>query len=292
MEFRNEFTVKAPIDEVYEALLDPERVAPAMPGAQVLERVSDDVYKVAIKIKLGPVTMTYKGEVEIVDKNPETHTATMSVKAKEARGQGTATAKVEMSLEEHDGETQATMTAHVQLSGKAAAMGRGIIEDVSARLVDTFAANLADLLATSGEPAADETAPAEEAPVATGAATAAEAAKSNGDAKPDVPATSGAAQSEPKDPGSAKAAVKEKVKEQVEKDAAKAGGGKPSTSKPAAAAKPSKPRPAPAPADDEGLPVLPLAASIVADRMKDPKVLGGVLGGVLLIGYLAGRRSG
>ena len=72
MEFENTFTVKAPVDEVYDALLDVERVAPAMPGAQVLEKAGDDSYKVAIKVKLGPVTMTYRGDVTVVERDGRT----------------------------------------------------------------------------------------------------------------------------------------------------------------------------------------------------------------------------
>ena len=126
MEFENTFTVEAAIDEVYDALLDVERVTPAMPGAKVLEKTSDDVYKVAIKVKLGPVTMTYRGDVTVVERDPEKHSAVLDVKAKEARGQGSANAKVSMSLDAADGATRGTMNTSVQLSGKAAAMSRGV----------------------------------------------------------------------------------------------------------------------------------------------------------------------
>jgi uncharacterized protein len=142
VEFENTFTVKAPVDEVYEALLDVERVAPAMPGAQVLEKMDEDTYKVSIKVKLGPVSMTYKGEVRIAERDPEAHTALLAVKAREARGQGGAIAQVWMSVEPANGATRGTMKSRVQLSGKAAAMSRGVIDDVSKRLVATFASNL------------------------------------------------------------------------------------------------------------------------------------------------------
>jgi carbon monoxide dehydrogenase subunit G len=216
MDFENTFAVKAPIDEVYEALLDLERVAPAMPGAQVLEKTGDDSYKVAIKVKLGPVSMTYRGDVRIVERDPATHSAVLDVKAKEARGQGTATAKVTLSLEGEGAETRGRMVAHVQLSGKAAAMGRGIIEDVSKKLVQTFADNLESILASPG-PEPEERASATEP-------------------------------------------------------------------------KPEPPRAAPEP-QDQGLPVLPLAAGVAADRMRDPRVLAAVVAGALFTGYLIGRRS-
>jgi carbon monoxide dehydrogenase subunit G len=215
VEFENKFTVPAPIDSVYEALLDLERVAPAMPGAQVLEKTGDDSYKVAIKVKLGPVSMTYRGDVTIVERDAETHSAVLDVKAKEARGQGGATAKVRLSLEDQGEATLGTMVADVQLSGKAAAMGRGVIEDVSKRLVSTFAKNLESILVTEEEPAAAE--PAAEAP---------------------------------------------------------------------------SPRPKVIPpADEDTLSVGPLAAGMAAERLKDPRTLGAVVGGALLLGYLLGRRS-
>ena len=154
MKFENEFSVDAPIDEVWETLLDLERVAPAMPGAEVTEKVDDDNYKVAIKVKLGPMTMNYKGDVTISDKDDASHTAKLNVKVREARGQGNATAGVTMKLDENSG-THARIDADVQLAGKAAAMGRGLIEDVSAKLVDQFASNLEQMLGGSaGEGAA------------------------------------------------------------------------------------------------------------------------------------------
>jgi len=155
MKFENGFTVQAPIDEVWRTLLDVERVAPCMPGAEVTERVGDDAYKVAVKVKVGPMSMTYRGEVQIVETDEAERRATMRVKAKEARGQGTADADVRMQLaDEDDGGTRATIETEVQMSGKIAAMGQGVIGDVSARLIETFAENLAAMLADGGASAA------------------------------------------------------------------------------------------------------------------------------------------
>jgi len=162
MEFNNEFDVKAPIDEVWDAVLDVERVAPCVPGAEVLERTGEDAYKVGIRVKVGPMSMQYRGEVEIVEKDPDAHRAVMSAKAREARGQGTANANVVMSLAGDGDGTHGRIDTDVQLSGKAAAMGQGVIQDVSARIVEQFAQNLAAMLA--GAPAA------EEAPAAAAAA--------------------------------------------------------------------------------------------------------------------------
>ena len=146
MRFENHFDVGAPIGEVWDAVLDVERVAPTVPGAQVLDRVSEDAYQVAIKVKVGPMSMTYRGEVEITERDELAHRAVMKARAKESRGQGTADADVTMSLASHNGGTSATVTTDVQLSGTVATMGQGVLQDVSRRLVETFAANLATML--------------------------------------------------------------------------------------------------------------------------------------------------
>jgi uncharacterized protein len=156
MEFENTFVVDAPVEKVWDLLLDVERIAPCMPGAQVLEQTADDTYKVAVKVKLGPMTMNYKGDVEIVDKDAAAHSATMRAKAKEARGQGTASANIRMALESQDDRTQASILTEMQMSGKAAAMGQGVIKDVAATLTDTFAHNLAALVEAPAVAAAPE----------------------------------------------------------------------------------------------------------------------------------------
>jgi carbon monoxide dehydrogenase subunit G len=110
------------------------------------ERVSDDDYKVGIKVKLGPISMLYRGQIEIVERDDAARRATMRAKAKEARGQGTADASVQMAVTEAGGMTHAEMTTDVALSGKAAAMGQGVIGEVAQRMVEQFAANLATML--------------------------------------------------------------------------------------------------------------------------------------------------
>jgi uncharacterized protein len=167
MNFENTFEVDAPIDQVYDALMDVERVAPCVPGAQVLDRKSDDAYEVAIKVKVGPMSMLYKGTVEIVDRQPEEHKAQMRAKARESRGQGNADAQVHMALTSDNGKTHGTIDTDVKLSGKAAAMGGGVIKEVSGKLVDQFAKNLAEML---GEGSAS-TKPTPEAAAAAGPAT-------------------------------------------------------------------------------------------------------------------------
>jgi uncharacterized protein len=184
VKFENEFDVEAPIDEVYAALLDVERVAPCVPGASVLEQTGDNAYKVQIKVKVGPMSMTYKGDVEIVDQDPAAHAATMRVKMKESRGQGNATAGVTMALTGGDSQSHAKMDTDVELSGKVAAMGRGVIQDVSAKLIRTFADNLQAMLA--GPEAEPEPAPPA-APAAASVSAAGPAASSSSDDAPPAP---------------------------------------------------------------------------------------------------------
>jgi carbon monoxide dehydrogenase subunit G len=150
MKFENTFEVDAPIEEVWQAILDVERVAPNVPGAEVLEKTGDDAYKVAIKVKLGPISMQYRGDMQIAERDDEAHRAVMRVRAKEARGQGGADATATISLT--DG-TKGEITTDVRLSGRAATMGRGVVQDVAGRLIDTFADNLAQSLGKQEEPA-------------------------------------------------------------------------------------------------------------------------------------------
>ena len=146
MKFENTFEVEAPIDEVYATLLDVERVAPCVPGAEVIEKSGDDAYTIAIKVRVGPISMTYRGNVEIVERDDANHRAVMRARARETRGQGTADARVDLSLVQDGPTTKGTMAADVQLAGRAAAMGRGVIQDVSAKIVSTFSQNLEAML--------------------------------------------------------------------------------------------------------------------------------------------------
>jgi carbon monoxide dehydrogenase subunit G len=163
MEFENTFLVQAPVETVWDLLLDVERIAPCMPGAKVLEQTGEDAYKVAVKVRLGPMTMNYTGDVEILEKDAASHQARMRAKAKEARGQGTAQADIRMALQEQDGGTSASIVTEMQMSGKAAAMGQGVVRDVAASLTDTFAQNLAGMVEAAQRPAAP-VAPAPAAP--------------------------------------------------------------------------------------------------------------------------------
>ncbi|HEY8674925.1 MAG TPA: SRPBCC family protein [Candidatus Dormibacteraeota bacterium] len=151
MQFENRFSVKAPIATVWDTLLDVERVAPCLPGAKVLERTGEDQYVVGMRVKIGPISMEYKGNVEILTQDAVAHRASLHGIGRELRGQGAAEADVEMLLTEEGGETVATIKTDVKLSGRVASMGQGVIGEVSKKLVDTFSINLAGMLAAPVE---------------------------------------------------------------------------------------------------------------------------------------------
>jgi uncharacterized protein len=160
MRFENSFAVQAPVEDVWAALLDVERVAPCMPGAEVLERSGEDAYRVGIRVRVGPISMTYRGDVQITERDDARHAARMNASARETKGQGTADAQIDMALRAENGGTLATLETEVQLKGRVATMGQGVIGDVAAKLIETFAANLAAMLGPSLEQAAAGDAPA------------------------------------------------------------------------------------------------------------------------------------
>lgn len=187
MRFENEFEVEAPVDAVWATVLDVERIAPTVPGASVLEQTGESSYKVGIKVKLGPMTMQYKADVEIVEADEASHRAVMRARAKEARGQGTADADVTMQLTGGDGRTTGRIVTDMKVSGRAASMGRGVMQDVAGKMVGTFAENLAKMLeeGDASEGGAQESARADGGGAASGASAAssgASAASSGGGA--------------------------------------------------------------------------------------------------------------
>jgi carbon monoxide dehydrogenase subunit G len=249
MRFENRFDVAAPLEEVWATVLDVERVAPNVPGAQVLEQTGDDAYKVAIKVRVGPMSMTYKGDVEIVERDDTAHRAVMKARAKESRGQGTADADVTMVLDGDERRTSATVTTDVDLSGKVAAMGQGVLQDVSGRLVETFAKNLAAMLEGGVEPAA----------ASDGAG--------NGGPRAAEPSTAGR-------PGAA----------------GQAGESAPPAGAIGEGAEPARERTEPAGAD--ALDLGSLGGAVMAERLRDPRRLAGLLAFVAVVAYWLGRRRG
>jgi carbon monoxide dehydrogenase subunit G len=145
MEFDNSFSVQKPIDEVWRTMLDLERVVPCVPDARVLEKTGDASVKAEIKIRLGSMSMNYSGPAEIIERDDEAHRGVLSARAREAGGQGNADARVAIQLTEDGGGTTVSIHSDVNVTGKAAQMGEGVIAAVTEGMIQSFAANLAKL---------------------------------------------------------------------------------------------------------------------------------------------------
>ena len=147
MELDNSFTVPVPPDQAWDVLLDVQRIAPCMPGATV-DEVEGDVVNGRIKVKVGPVSLTYRGTAKFTERDPDARRVVMEASGKETRGAGTAAATVRASLAPDasgDG-TQVTMHTTMNVTGPAQ-FGRGVMVEVGGKLIDQFAANLAQLIA-------------------------------------------------------------------------------------------------------------------------------------------------
>ncbi|NUW30368.1 SRPBCC family protein [Nonomuraea sp. SMC257] len=160
MRFEHEFTVPVPVEQAWAVLLDVERVAPCLPGA-TLDVFEGDEFTGRMKVKVGPITVTYRGSARFEDVDKDSHTLTIKGSGKEARGAGTASATVKARLAPAAGGTTAVaVETSFQVTGRPAQFGRGVMAEVGQKLIDRFAANLAELLT---EPS-HETAPAAAVP--------------------------------------------------------------------------------------------------------------------------------
>ncbi|MGH3745178.1 MAG: SRPBCC family protein [Mycobacteriales bacterium] len=161
MDLEHSFTVPVGIDDAWKALLDIERIAPCMPGA-ALDTVDGDEFTGTVKVKLGPIALTYKGKASFAEKDEAAHRAVIDARGRDARGNGTANAKITASLAEDGGRTTVHVLTSLDITGKPAQFGRGVMADVGNKLIGQFADNLAAQI-TAGDVAA---APAAEAPPA------------------------------------------------------------------------------------------------------------------------------
>ncbi|HEV8648256.1 MAG TPA: SRPBCC family protein [Actinomycetes bacterium] len=166
--------VDAPLDRVWALVNDVPRVAPCMPGAALTKVVDERTYEGTVRVKLGPISMSYKGTVVLEEVDEAAHSAQLSASGKEVRGGGTARAKVDTRLEAvSDTKTRMSVVSDVQLTGKVASFGRGAISDVSAKLFGQFADCLRETLEAETRAAATAAAgPAEPAPAAAEATPA------------------------------------------------------------------------------------------------------------------------
>lgn len=151
MKLEHSFTVPAELDTVWQAVLDPERVAPCMPGA-TLSEVDGDAFKGSVKVKLGPISLLYKGSGEFLSKDAEARTVVIKASGKDARGNGTAAATVTVTLRADGAATVGAVETNLSITGKPAQFGRGLISEVGGKILDSFATCLASKLAVSEAP--------------------------------------------------------------------------------------------------------------------------------------------
>lgn len=183
MELGHEFTVPVGVDEAWRTLLDLERVAPCFPGATLTSH-DEAGFAGTVKVKLGPVTLLYKGTGQFVERDDAAHRMVLDASGKDTRGAGTAKAKVTATLQPSGEQTTVAVQTDLKVTGRPAQLSRGLISEVGGRLVDQFAECLARKLAApeaaAGEPSGDGQVGTESAPTDGAAESVAAQAKPSG----------------------------------------------------------------------------------------------------------------
>jgi uncharacterized protein len=313
MKLEQSFEVSAPLQRVWEALIDVERVAPCLPGATVTGRNDDGSYNGEFKVKIGPTSAAYSGKLNMESVDEDSHHATMQAAGTDKRGQGGAKATIESSVEEIDaGTSQVNVATDYHITGRLARFGRGgMIEEISNRLLREFATRLQAMLADDGDSAATETAAAATEAAAAATETAAadtEAAAGGADESPtassdEPPAAAAGSQGEPDAPGHAQEATAEAnaavPAQNTAADADPFAPAAPSAPPSGAAAgnappppsSPSPPQPPP-PADNEPMQGLSLVGGAVFSQIKSNAIpLAGALVAILVAFRLLRRRG-
>ena len=183
MKIQNEIEVAAPPDELFDVLADVERVAPLLPGANLEGKNDDDAYTGTVKVKVGPITASYRGTLRFLELDHDAHRAVMAASADETKGQGNLEAKITASVSGSDSQSVLSLDTDLDVRGKAAQFGRGVLGNVSQRVLQQFARNLeTEVLSNGGQkketssedsaPAREEKAEASQAPPSRPAATA------------------------------------------------------------------------------------------------------------------------
>lgn len=178
-QLNNEFTVNRPIDEAWPIITNVEKIAPCLPGAELQEIAEDpdkgEVYRGVVKVKLGAISTQFKGDAHFVERDDENYRAVLKGKGRDTGGRGNASADITAHAESlSPTSTKVVVTTDLHITGKVAQFGRGILGDVSTKLIDQFADNLNTMIDADGvgEPAED--APADDAPATEASADATE----------------------------------------------------------------------------------------------------------------------
>jgi carbon monoxide dehydrogenase subunit G len=152
MQLENSFQVSAPPDRVFAYLLDINKVVGCVPGAELSEVVDPSTFKGKVKVKVGPITVAYSGTARISERSESDHTATLTAEGRETTGPGSARATAQMSVVAADGGSTVRIVTEYHIAGRVAQFGRGVMEDVSRRLVNEMAACIKANVETSNPP--------------------------------------------------------------------------------------------------------------------------------------------
>ncbi len=288
MQLEHSFTVPVGVEQAWAVLLDIERVAPCMPGA-VLDSVDGDSFTGRVKIKLGPVNLTYKGSASFIEKDESTHRAVIDATGKDARGNGTAAAKVTATLVGKGDSTEVKVLTDLNITGKPAQFGRGVMVDVGNKLIGQFATCLEGKIGGTSEPpaSAESTGDSGTGPVGSAAAGSAATPAASGDTGDT--ASAGTASGESASTGTASgesaaasaAAPPSTDSGTVSTASAAASSSSDAATRPVQAVRPPSPEPEP-------IDLLELAGGSVLTRLVP--VPGGVLALTLLFVILRRRR--
>jgi carbon monoxide dehydrogenase subunit G len=174
IELDNSFTVPVPPEQAWDVLLDVETIAPCMPGASVTSVDGDEIHG-QVKVKLGPLSLSYKGTAKFTEKDQAAHTISIEASGKETRGAGTASATVQAVLKPGDGADETLVSIHTSLNvtGRPAQFGRSLLPEVSGKLIAQFATNLQAMINADGTTAEAAAVPATAAPETAAPETAA-----------------------------------------------------------------------------------------------------------------------
>ncbi len=154
MELNNDFEVNAPVEKAWAVLTDVEKIAPCLPGAQ-LQEVEGDEYRGIVKVKVGPITAQYKGAATFIEKDDVNHRAVLKADGRDTRGAGNASALITANLQAVGDRTKVSVSTDLTVTGKVAQFGRGVMADVSAKLMGQFADNLEQLMEAEPTPGAN-----------------------------------------------------------------------------------------------------------------------------------------
>jgi carbon monoxide dehydrogenase subunit G len=152
MELSNEFRVGVSVPEAWKVLTDVERIAPMLPGAQ-LQEVEGDEYRGVVKVKVGPISAQYKGQATFVERDEDAGRVVLKASGRDTRGQGNASALITATMLPDGDGTKVSVVTDLTITGKVAQFGRGVLAEVSAKLIGQFVNSLEADLAASGEPA-------------------------------------------------------------------------------------------------------------------------------------------